>query len=102
MKGREDFLPRLVALMGGRPVRWAASPQTIGDYDGRERTLEVFNADSVEQRDLLRRLRPIRSEIEPIVGGAVIVIFHTRSESERLYGEFIASHIGTPLRAVAE
>jgi hypothetical protein len=74
----------------------------MGDYDGRERTLEVFNADSGEQRDILRRLRPIRSEIEPIVGGAVIVIFHTRNESARLYADFIASHHGAPLRAVAE
>jgi hypothetical protein len=74
----------------------------MGDYDGRDRTLEVFNADSGEQRDLLRRLRPIRSELEPIVGGSVIVIFHTRSESARLYGEFIASHDGAPLRAVAD
>jgi len=64
--------------------------------------LEVFNADAGEQRDLLRRLRPIRSELGLIVGGAVIVIFHTRSESARLYADFIASHHGAPLRAVAE
>jgi hypothetical protein len=81
MKRREDVLPRLVTLLDGRPVRWAEPPQNVGDYDGRDRTLEVFNADSGEQRELLRRLRPVRPEIEAIVGGSVVVVFHTRNES---------------------
>ncbi|HEX4419606.1 MAG TPA: hypothetical protein VH165_16950 [Kofleriaceae bacterium] len=89
---REAFLPRLIALFDGRPVRWAVPPQTVGDYDGRERTLEVFDADVHEQRDLLRRFRPVRSELEAVTGGPVIVIFHTRNESARLYHEFVVGH----------
>jgi len=79
--------------LSGRPVRWAQN--VVGDYDGRDRTLEVFNADPHEQRELLRRLRPIRKEIADAAGGPVIVIFHTPHESARLYSDFVA-------RALAE
>jgi hypothetical protein len=97
---REDFVPRLVSLLDGRPVRWAGPSQTIGDYDGRERTLEVFNADASEQRDLLRRLRPIREELAAITGGPVVVIFHTRKESARLYRAVIEHHRAAQLDTV--
>ena len=51
---REDWALRVRELMQGRPVRWAGAPELVGDYDGRERTLEVFNANASEQRALLR------------------------------------------------
>jgi hypothetical protein len=82
---RDEFVQRISDLLGGRPVRWAQD--VVGDYDGRERTLEVFNADLGEQDDLFRRLRPVRKEMELFARGPVIVIFHTRSESARLYSD---------------
>jgi hypothetical protein len=84
---RNGLLRRISSLLSGRPVRWAQD--VVGDYDGRDRTLEVFNADPTEQGDLFRRLRPIRKEMEACAGGPVIVIFHTRAESVRLYSEFV-------------
>jgi len=81
-------LSALRAAMDGRPVRWS-SPRS-GDYDGRDRTLEVFNADAGEQRELLRRIRVIRGDLEQAAGGPVVVVFHTRKESARLYSEFVA------------
>ena len=95
MKAREDFVPRLVLLFDGRPVRWAGPPQTLGDYDGNDRTLEVFNADASEQLELLRKLRPMRAELESVAGGSVIVIFHTRKESARLYSEVLQAHVAS-------
>jgi hypothetical protein len=92
---RESWLPRLRDLMDGRPVRWAEAPNLLGDYDGRERTLEVFNADAGEQRGLLRRLRDVRKELEATAGGPVVVIFHTRVESSRLYGDFVGAALRT-------
>lgn len=86
---RQDLLARLRELMDGRPVRWAGPPELVGDYDGRERTLEVFNADGKDQRALLGRLRPFRPDLEAAAGGAVIVIFHTIAESARLHAEFV-------------
>jgi hypothetical protein len=61
----------------------------LGDYDGRERTLEVFNADAKEQSELLRRLRPMRAVLETTAGGPVVLVFHTRKESARLYSDFV-------------
>jgi hypothetical protein len=86
---RESWPKRIRDVMDGRPVRWADAPNLVGDYDGRERTLEVFDADAKDQRLLLRRLRPIREELEQAAGGPVLVIFHTSLESARLYGDFV-------------
>jgi hypothetical protein len=57
----------------------------VGDYDGRERTLEVFEANPREQLDLLRRLREVRPELEQAIGGPLVIVFHTSAETERLY-----------------
>jgi hypothetical protein len=63
----------------------------VGDYDGRERTLEVFDADAREQRELLRRLRPARPELDAAAGGPLVIVFHTRAESRRLYVDVVES-----------
>ncbi len=86
---RDEWLPRLRDVFHGRPVRWGAVEHTVGDYDGRERTLEVFNADAREQRPLLTSLRSVRAELEAVIGGPVVVIFHTTAESARLHADFV-------------
>jgi hypothetical protein len=86
---RHVWEKRLRDLMEGRPVRWATGEGFVGDYDGRERTIEVFNADALDQRALLRRLRPVREELELAVSGPVVVVFHTTKESARLYAAFV-------------
>jgi hypothetical protein len=87
---RESIEYRVSELLGGRPVRWATAESTIGDYDGRERTLEVFLADATEQRALVRVIRPQRAELEDAAGGPIITIFHTRAETRRLYPEMLS------------
>ena len=83
-----DNIPQVVSnLLGDRPTRWASG--TVGDYDGRERTLEVFEADAAEQLALLRQLRPVRSELHGAAGGPLVIVFHTRAESERLHRDFV-------------
>jgi len=79
---RED-VPAKISRLLGHPARWAT--QVVGDYEGRERTLDVFFADAAEQLALLRLLRPERVELERVAGGPIIVIFHTRAETKRLY-----------------
>jgi hypothetical protein len=88
MTARDAWLPRLREIFGGRTVIWATNP--VGDYDGRERTLEVFNADPSDQRPLLHQFRDVRSEVEAVVGGPVIVMFHTTKETRRLYAKIVA------------
>jgi len=85
---RED-VPRRVAELLGRPARWASPGASLGDYDGCERTLEVFNAGAREQRALLRKLRPDRAELERAAGGPLVIVFHTLSETSRLYANVL-------------
>ena len=82
---REQVPDRVSDLLEGRPTRWVPSAMAVGDYDGRERTLEVFEADAREQRALLRRLRDVRPDLERAIGGPLVILFHTSSETQRLY-----------------
>lgn len=87
MKLDRSVVPEWVSeRLDRRPVRWA---EGIGGYHGHERTLEVFDADAREQRVLLRALRPWREQLDEAADGPVVIIFHTRAESRRLYYEFI-------------
>jgi hypothetical protein len=67
-------------LLGHRPVRWAAP---LGDYDGRERTLEVFFVEASEQEGLLEQIWDRMPELETAAGGPIVVVFHGRAESMR-------------------
>lgn len=82
---------RVAELLGGRSVQWVPPSRRIGDYDGRHRTLEIFDVPAGEQRQILRQLRPSRPEIERTIGGPLLIIFHTPGETERLYPEFSAA-----------
>jgi len=99
MTPRDKWFPRLREVFGGRPVRWADN--AIGDYDGRERTLEVFNVDGRDQLPLRMRLRPLREELENDLGGPVVIIFHTSNETTRLYGEVVAREADRQLLELA-
>lgn len=83
---RDEWLPRLRDIFGGRVVRW--SKPVLG-YEGCERTIDVFNADAHDQRGLLQRFREVRSEVEADVGDPVIVLFHTTKETIRLYADVL-------------
>jgi hypothetical protein len=90
MMNRDDIAKQVSMLLGDRPVRWLPRERLLVDFDGSSRTLEVFNADPGEQRALLRVLRPHRAALETAASGPIVVIFHTTSETQRLYGEFLA------------
>jgi hypothetical protein len=83
---RNTIPARVSELLDRRPVRWG---EMAGDFDGREHTLEVFDADAGEQRGLLRRLRHVRAELDEAAGGRLVIVFHTRAESRRLYADVI-------------
>jgi hypothetical protein len=86
MKLDRSTIPiRVAELLDGRPTRWVPQERLVGDYDGRDRTLEVFDAAARDQRELLRRLRVIREKVEQQIGGPLTVLFHTPGETERLY-----------------
>ncbi|HEY4238204.1 MAG TPA: hypothetical protein VGM88_00230 [Kofleriaceae bacterium] len=62
-----------------------------GDYDGRERTLEIFNADAAEQWILMDRLDGLLDALETTAGGPVVFVFHTRAQTAELYADVIES-----------
>ncbi len=84
---RESARQVVSELLGNRPTRWLEAP--AADYDGHERTLEVFDADASEQLALLRSLRAARSDLSAALGGPIVVVFHTRAESARLHEDFL-------------
>jgi len=57
-------------------------------------TLDIFDAPARDQLMLLRQLRAIRDDIDAAAGSAVVFVFHTPSETERLYPELSAGHTG--------
>lgn len=81
---RED-VPGVVARVLGRPVRWAQ--EMIPAYDGHDCSVEVFNAEVKERSGLLKALRPVRPAIEKALEGGLIVIFHTRAQTDRNHPE---------------
>lgn len=87
---RSDVPGVVSSMLDGRPSRWAPSNARVGDYDGAERSLDVFNAAAGDQRRLLRIVGSRRAEIELAAGGPVLVIFHTPEESLRLYADFLS------------
>lgn len=88
MMSRED-IPHRVAEILGRPARWASPGITSGSYDGCDRTVEIFNAAPSEQLELLRLLRAERSALERAAGGPLVIVFHTPSETRRLYADML-------------
>lgn len=86
MTSREE-VPARVAEIVGRRARWAPPGRCVAGYDGCERTLEIFDADAGDQLALLRALRAERGELERAAGGPLVVLFHTSSETRRLYDD---------------
>lgn len=84
---REDIPFAVSRLIGNRPVRWAKS---VGDYDGRERTLQVFNADVSDRRALDEAIDSCRSLFELAADGPFVIIFYSTSQSAERYADFIA------------
>jgi len=84
-----EKVPFLVSrLIDCRPVRWATP---VGDYDGRERTLHVFNADLRDQRRLLAEIDRNRKPFEEAAGGPLLIIFHSAKQTQERYAEFARS-----------
>lgn len=87
---RRELVPLVVSgIIDGRPVRWAPPKRLVGDYDGRDRTLQVFNADPRDQRQLLDAIDAQRGPLEEAAGGPLVIIFHSVKQSAERYSEFV-------------
>lgn len=74
---KEDIPEVVSRLLDNRPTQWI---NPIGDYDGRERTLEVLNVKAHERIVLRRKLRPILAELRRAANGPVIILFRRGKE----------------------
>lgn len=59
------------------PLRWADEKTTMGDFDGRESTIDVFFIPSAEQINFLTQISSIRKQIKEMTGHRCIFIFHS-------------------------
>lgn len=85
-----DAVPLIVAQLLRRPVRWAPEQALLGEFDGKERTLQVFNTELNEQLRLLEQLEPHRDWLERLAGGPIVVIFFSARQSLR-HADFVSS-----------
>lgn len=68
-----------------RPVRWADSSTTLGDFDARGAALEIFDVAARDELNLLRVLRSAREWAKSLLARPVVIVFHTPQETDRLY-----------------
>lgn len=81
-------VPSVVARVLGRPTRWAPPGSMLGNYDGHERTLQVFNVESKDQLRCLELLESHLPSLEQASGGALVVIFFSAKQSTR-HSDFV-------------
>ena len=59
------------------PVRWVDEKTTVGDFDGRELSIDVFSVPTAEQINFLCQIRSIMGLIREMTGHRCIFIFHS-------------------------
>ncbi|HEX8703926.1 MAG TPA: hypothetical protein VF815_34160 [Myxococcaceae bacterium] len=86
MTSERDFiLERVSAIAAGRPVRWSDERTSLGDFDGRDWAIDIFDVPSEEQREVHARLWRLNRLVWKQFHQSLIFIFHTPVETERLY-----------------
>jgi len=79
------------------PLRWADERTTLGDFEGRELTVDVFNIPLNEQNDLYRKLRPLRNELRFELAQRIVFVFHSPEETTRHYSSLFPRLISTEI-----
>lgn len=67
------------------PVRWADNKTTLGDFDGRNFTIDVFRIPASQQLDFLTTVEPVRDKIRELIGNRGIFIFHSPAATSKHY-----------------
>ena len=77
------------------PLRWVDEKTTVGDFDGRELSIDVFSVPTAEQINFLSQIRSNRGLIREMTGHRCIFIFHSPEATEAHY-----SHLFPKTRGV--
>ncbi|MBI5562878.1 MAG: hypothetical protein HY894_08540 [Deltaproteobacteria bacterium] len=59
------------------PMRWVDEQTTMGDFDGREFTIDVFRVPPSEDFVFLSKIRAARDRIYKMIGSRCLFIFHS-------------------------
>ena len=98
MSSRQEALQRLAEATGFRyPLAWTDNWTTLGDYDGRDLAIEVFNIPSNRQRAFFGVLSQGRRELADEFGRPVVFVFHTPEVTARYYGHLFAELRGAEI-----
>ena len=95
---RQDAIARLARATGyGKPMRWADRQTTLGDYEGREYTIQVFNIPPESQRQFFRELRSLRDQLEAELGHPISFVFHTPEATAAHYSHLFPELSGADI-----
>ena len=86
MDTRSEVLRCFEKILEGHLVRWVADGIALGDFEGRDETIEVFDVPQSQQRRVFHEIRGARQEARRILGRTVRVIFHTPESTTSYYG----------------
>jgi hypothetical protein len=81
------------------PLRWVDEKTSLGDFDGREVAIDVFNIPVAEQIDFLTQLRQVRNKIREMIGHRCIFIFHSPESTRMHYANLFPMTQGVHLEA---
>ena len=87
MDDRASIFDSFVCAVKPRPVRWASPATSLGDYEGRASTLEIFDVPAWDQRSVLAALRTQRELARKRIGEEVRIVFHTPEATTRYYSQ---------------
>ena len=92
-------------LGADRPTRWVDARTTVGDFEGRDETIEVFDVESEKEWELFATLDSLATELETADSVRVGIVFHTPAATTEHYSwarsELQAKHVEDAVRAIA-
>lgn len=102
MTDREAILELFREALPKHPVVWTSSRTSLGDFEGRDFTLEVFDVPWTEKRALLGDLLPQRTRAENVFGRPVQLLFHTPEATDAHYSWVREEHAARQLSRIAQ
>lgn len=67
------------------PMRWVDEQTSVGDFEGREAAVDVFNFEFEDSIKFLGIVRDIRPKLKELLGSTCIFIFHSAEATKTHY-----------------
>ena len=80
-----DFILQRARTLVGKPVEWTSERTSLGDFDGRDWTLEVFDVPPSEIRSVQKQLWTFREHILDKLHKSIQVLYHSPDATTRYY-----------------